>query len=80
MRITMRIEVKYGNVEGALRKLKKKMFDAGTIKDLMERRYHEKPSDKKRRKKKEVINRLRKQTLKEQAKRESIMRSRHRSR
>ena len=76
----MRIEVKYGNVEGALRKLKKKMFDAGTIKDLMERRYHEKPSDKKRRKKKEVINRLRKQTLKEQAKRESIMRSRHRSR
>ena len=76
----MRIVVRNGNVEGALRKLKKKMFDAGTIKDLMDRRYHEKPSDKKRRKKKEVINRLRKKTLKDQAKRTEIMRSRQRSR
>ena len=69
----MRIEVKNNNVEGALRKLKKKMFDAGTIKDLMERRYYEKPSDKKRRKRKESVNRVKKQSFKENAKRDKVL-------
>lgn len=64
----MRVEVRDNNVNDAIRKLKKKMFNEGIINELKERRFFEKPSDKKRRKKKESI-RLAK---KEQAKRDAI--------
>ncbi len=56
----MRVEVKRNNVEKALRILKKKMFDDGSIKLLMERRFYEKPSRRRRRKKLEAINRQKK--------------------
>ena len=42
-------------VDRALKKLKKKLFDDGRIRDLNERRYFEKPSTKRRRKKEEAI-------------------------
>lgn len=58
----MRVEVKNGNVDKALKILKKKMFDDGTIKEVMDRRFYEKPSATRHRKRKEVINR-RKKTL-----------------
>ena len=61
----MRIEVYNGDVHRALRKLKKKMFDDGTIKLLMERRYYEKPSEKRRRKKLDAMNRQQKQVERE---------------
>jgi len=38
-------------VDRALKKLKKKLFDDGRIRDLTERRYYEKPSVLRRRKK-----------------------------
>lgn len=63
----MQVIVKNNDVNGAMRKLKKKMFNEGVIRELMERRYYEKPSDKKRRKKKEMTRNARK----EQAKREA---------
>ena len=63
----MRVEVKRNNVEKALRTLKKKMFDEGSIKRLMERRFYEKPSKRRRRKKLEAINRQRKVHEREKA-------------
>lgn len=56
----MRVEVKHGNVEKALKILKKKLFDDGAIKTLMDRRFYEKPSDIRRKKKAEAINRNKK--------------------
>jgi small subunit ribosomal protein S21 len=47
----MRIDVRNDNVDKALKILKKRLFDEGTINELMERRYYEKPSETKRRKK-----------------------------
>lgn len=56
----MRVEVKHGNVEKALKILKKKLFDDGAIKTLMDRRFYEKPSNIRRKKKAEAINRNKK--------------------
>lgn len=56
----MRVEVRHDRddgVERAIKKLKKKLFDDGRIKEINERRYFEKPSTIKRRKKDEAINR-----------------------
>jgi small subunit ribosomal protein S21 len=72
----MRVEVKYNNVEKAMKILKKKMFDEGTIRTLMERRYYEKPSTIRRRKKLEAINRRVKEHQKEQELYESEKRKR----
>lgn len=54
----MRVEVRTDREDGvdkALKKLKKKLFDDGRIKELNERRYFEKPSTKRRKKKEEAI-------------------------
>lgn len=61
----MRVEVYNNDVPRALKKLKKKMFDEGTIKLLMERRYFEPPSAIRRRKKLDALNRQKKQTERE---------------
>ena len=49
------IQVRNGNVEQALRVLKKKLQKDGLLKELKAKQYFEKPSEKKRRKKKEGI-------------------------
>ncbi len=47
------VKLKRGEpVDRALRRLKKKMDKEGTLKDLRNRRYYEKPSEEKRRKRK----------------------------
>ena len=58
----MAIEVRVfnNNVEKAIRVLKKKMLKEGIIKELKERRYYEKPSEKKLKEQKENIRRWRK--------------------
>ncbi len=56
----MRVEVRTDREDGvdkALRKLKKKLFDDGRIKEINERRYFEKPSSVRRRKHKEAVQR-----------------------
>ncbi len=56
----MRVEVRTDREDGvdkALRKLKKKLFDDGRIKEINERRYFEKPSAVRRRKHKEAVQR-----------------------
>lgn len=70
----MKIEVKHGNVERALRKLKKKMFDGGTIKELSDRRHFIKPSERKRKRKLEAIRQNQRQIKKEKLKYSQIHR------
>ena len=55
-----KIEVRNNNVEKALRVLKKKLIKDGVMKELKERQYYQKPSFKKREKKKENIRRHKK--------------------
>ena len=54
------VEVRNNNVEKALRVLKKKLIKCGQMKELKERQYYQKPSFKKREKKKENIRRYKK--------------------
>ena len=54
------IEVRNNNVEKALRVLKKKLIKDGVMKELKERQYYQKPSFKKREKKKESVRRHKK--------------------
>ena len=55
------VEVRNNNVEKALRVLKKKLIKCGQMKELKERQYYQKPSFKKREKKKEGIRRYKKE-------------------
>ena len=47
----LRIDVKYNNVEWALKKLKRMVKDSGQILELKKRSYYKKPSTEKREKK-----------------------------
>ena len=58
--MAIEIRVFNNNVEKAIRVLKKKMLKEGVIKELKQRRYYEKPSEKKLRLQKEKIRRWRK--------------------
>ena len=60
--MTTQINVKVfnNNVEKAIHVLKKKMLKEGIIKELKERRYYEKPSERKLKEQKENIRRWRK--------------------
>ena len=55
------IEVRNNNVEKALRVLKKKLLKDGVMKELRDRQYYQKPSFKKREKKKESVRRHKKE-------------------
>lgn len=54
------VNVRDGNLEKAMRIFKKKVQKAGILKDAKEKRFFEKPSEKKQRKKKEAVRRWRK--------------------
>ena len=51
----LKIEVRNGNVEQAMRVMKRKLMKEGVMKELRARESYEKPSERKRRKKKEAI-------------------------
>ena len=53
--MTITVQVRHGNLEQAMRVLKKKVQREGIIKDFRAKSVFEKPSEKKRRKKKEGI-------------------------
>ena len=53
--MSITIEVRRGNVEQAMRVLKRNVQKEGIVKELRQRQYYEKPSAKKRRKRKENI-------------------------
>ena len=49
MTTAIQVKVKHGEpVEKALKRLKRKVADVGVLKDLKDRRYFQKPSEKKR--------------------------------
>ena len=54
------ISVRDNNVEQALRALKKKMQREGTFREMKQRKFYEKPSEKRARQKAEAIRRARK--------------------
>ena len=62
--MSVTIQVRNGNVEQALRVLKKKLQKDGLLKELKAKKYFEKPSEKKRRKKKEGIANFKKKQKK----------------
>ena len=62
--MTITVEVRKGNLEKAMRVLKKKVAKEGIIKTLKEKQYFEKPSEVKRRKKKEGIKNFKKKMKK----------------
>jgi small subunit ribosomal protein S21 len=58
--LSITADVRNGNVEQAMRVLKRKVMKEGLVKELRERQSFEKPSEKKRRKKKENIANVKK--------------------
>ena len=60
----MKVEVRNGNVEQALRVFKRKVQKEGIIKTLKQNEYYEKPSAKRSCKKKEGIKNTRKRMAK----------------
>ena len=60
----LKIEVRNGNVEQAMRVMKRKLMKEGVMKELRARESYEKPSAKKRRKKKEQIANYKKEQKK----------------
>ena len=62
--MSIKVEVRNGNLEKAMRVLKKKVLKEGIIQTLKAKQYYEKPSEKKVRKAKEMrVNWLKKQRL-----------------
>ena len=59
----MDVQVKNNDVDFALRLLKKKVLKAGMIRELKRRQYYEKPSERRRRQKREGIKNTRKRAL-----------------
>ena len=57
----MELVVRHGNVTKAFRVLKKKLQKDGMFRELRLRRFYEKPSEKRARKKKEGIRRVAKE-------------------
>ena len=62
--MSITVEVRKGNLEQAMRVLKRKIQKEGIIKELRMRQYYEKPSEKLRRKKKENIANVKKRMKK----------------
>ena len=66
--LTIKVEVRNGNLEQAMRVLKRKVQKEGLVKEIKERQYYSKPSEIKREAKKQGI----KNTLKRMKKLERI--------
>lgn len=63
----MQVEVRNGNVDRAIRTLKRKLADDGMFRELQERTRYEKPSDRRRREKRAATVRQRKATAERMA-------------
>ena len=59
--MSITVEVRKGNLEQAMRVLKRKIQKEGIIKELRMRQYYEKPSEKLRRKRKKILLMLKKE-------------------
>lgn len=59
------VDVRGGNIDGAIRLLSRRVKQEGLLRELRARSFYEKPSTAKRRKRAEAISRARKLTQKE---------------
>ena len=64
MSLSIKVDVRNGNLEQAMRVLKRKVQKEGIVKELRERQYYKKPSEIKQEKKKEAIKNWKKQQKK----------------
>jgi small subunit ribosomal protein S21 len=64
---SMKVDVRHNDVEQALRRLKKLMNREGLFREMRQRRYHEKPFEKRARAKREAVRRARKAEWKRQS-------------
>ena len=62
--MTINVTVRNGNLEQAMRVLKRKVQKEGIVKELRERQYYKKPSEIKQEKKKEAIKNWKKKQKK----------------
>ena len=62
--LSITVEVRNGNLEKAMRVLKKKVMREGIVKELRDRQHYKKPSEIKREKKKEGIKNYKKKMKK----------------
>ena len=62
--MSITVEVRGGNLEKAMRVLKKKVQKEGIVRELKERQYYTKPSEKKREAKKQGIKNVKKRMAK----------------
>ena len=62
--LTINVTVRNGNLEQAMRVLKKKVMREGIVKELRDRQHYKKPSEIKREKKKEGIKNYKKKMRK----------------
>lgn len=62
--MSITVEVRGGNLEKAMRLLKKKVMKEGIVKEMRAREYYQKPSEIKREKKKEGIKNYKKKMKK----------------
>lgn len=60
----MEIRVIDGNLAKAMKVMKRKLQQEGLFREMKQRRFHEKPSDKRKRKQKESLRRERKRLAK----------------
>jgi len=60
----VKVDVRHGNIEQALRILKRKVQKEGIIRIAREKEFYEKPTAKRQRKKKQNIKNVRKQEAK----------------
>ena len=59
------VEVRNNNIEGAVKKFKRKVKESGLMVELRDRQYYEKPSEKRRREKNLSKSRQRYKVIKE---------------
>ena len=63
----MQVQVQDNNVEKAIKLLKRKLTKEGIFRQLKEKRWHEKPSDARRRKQRQARRRVRRQIARAKA-------------
>lgn len=57
----MRIEVRNGNLDRAIKVLRRKLAEDGLFRELQEKQFYEKPSEERRRRHRSAVMRQRKQ-------------------
>jgi small subunit ribosomal protein S21 len=63
------VEVRNGDINGALRRFKKKVQDSGLLQELRDREFYEKPTTKRKREKAQAVSRAKKKVKQQEEQR-----------